>query len=294
MNRLVKTLIYDGQMSLCVIDSTDLVNEAIKIHKLSPLSAAALGRTLTVTSFMCSGLKNDSDKLSVTIVGDGVGGSIRVSGNANLDMRGSIDNPRASLPLRADGKLDVGGCVGKNGRLTVVKSMGLKEPYSGSCRLISGEIAEDFTAYYTYSEQQPSAIALGVKIKEDYTCQGAGGIIIQALPGASEKAIYKAEEVMKNFSSVSTLIKQKSIEQIISEYFGETTALEEYTPRYKCLCNREYIEQILITLGEKELYSILEERGKISVNCEYCEKDYVFDKNDIDKLLKTQRNTCND
>ena len=285
MNRLVKTLIYGGEMSLCIMDTTDLVNDAISIHKLSPLSAAALGRTLTVSCFMCSGLKNATDKLSVTVAGDGVGGSIRVSGNANLDMRGSIDNPRANLPLRADGKLDVGGCVGKNGRITVVKSMGLKEPYSGSCRLVSGEIAEDFTAYYTFSEQQPSAIALGVKIKEDYTCKGAGGIVIQALPGASEQSICKAEEVMKNFTHISTLIKEKSIEEIIKEYFGETTAIEEFTPKYNCLCSREYIEKILITMGEKELYSILEEQGKISVNCEYCEKDYVFDKQDVDKLL---------
>lgn len=286
MNRLVKTLIYDKQLTLCIMDTTDLVNEAIKIHKLSPLSAAALGRTLTIASFMSSQLKNDSDKLSITIVGDGVGGSIRVSGNANLDMRGSIDNPRAELPLRADGKLDVGGCVGKNGRLTVVKSMGLKEPYSGSCRLVSGEIAEDFTAYYTFSEQQPSAIALGVKIAEDYTCMGAGGVVIQVLPNASEEAIAKAEEVMGHFSNISALIKQKSIEDIIKEYFGETTALEEYTPKYNCLCSKEYIEKILITMGKDELDSIIKEQGKITVNCEYCEKDYVFYKEDVDKLLK--------
>lgn len=286
MNRLVKTLIYDKQLTLCIMDTTDLVNEAIKIHKLSPLSAAALGRTLTIASFMSSQLKNDSDKLSITIVGDGVGGSIRVSGNANLDMRGSIDNPRAELPLRADGKLDVGGCVGKNGRLTVVKSMGLKEPYSGSCRLVSGEIAEDFTAYYTFSEQQPSAIALGVKIAEDYTCMGAGGVVIQVLPNASEEAIAKAEEVMGHFSNISALIKQKSIEEIIKEYFGETTALEEYTPKYNCLCSKEYIEKILITMGKDELDSIIKEQGKITVNCEYCEKDYVFYKEDVDKLLK--------
>ena len=174
MNRLVKTLIYNNEMSLCVMDTTELVNEAIEIHRLSPLSAAALGRVLTVSSFMASCLKNETDKLSVSVVGDGVGGTITVSGNSALDMRGSIDNPRAELPLRADGKLDVGGCVGRNGRLTVVKSMGLKEPYSGSCRLVSGEIAEDFAAYYLYSEQQPSAIALGVKIGKDYRCAGAG------------------------------------------------------------------------------------------------------------------------
>ncbi len=285
MNRLVKTLIYGGEMSLCVLDTTDLVNDAIQIHKLSPLSAAALGRALTAAAFMCSGLKNEGDKLSVNIVGDGVGGTITVSGNSALDLRGTIENPRAELPLRADGKLDVGGCVGRNGRLTVVKSMGLKEPYSGSCRLVSGEIAEDFAAYYLYSEQQPSAFALGVKIGRDYTCAGAGGVVIQALPGASEESIVKAEETMGKFASVSTLIKEKSIEEIIEENFGKCET-EEFFPHYKCLCSREYIGGILKSMGKKELEDILAEQGEIAVNCEFCEKNYVFTQNDVDAMFE--------
>lgn len=285
MNRLVKTLIYGGEMSLCVLDTTDLVNDAIQIHKLSPLSAAALGRALTAAAFMCSGLKNEGDKLSVNIVGDGVGGTITVSGNSALDLRGTIENPRAELPLRADGKLDVGGCVGRNGRLTVVKSMGLKEPYSGSCRLVSGEIAEDFAAYYLYSEQQPSAFALGVKIGRDYCCAGAGGVVIQALPGASEESIAKAEETMGKFASVSTLIKEKSIEEIIEENFGKCET-EELFPHYKCLCSREYIGGILKSMGKKELEDILAEQGEIAVNCEFCEKNYVFTQSDVDAMFE--------
>ncbi len=286
MNRLVKTLIYGGEMSLCVMDTTDLVNDAIDIHRLSPLSAAALGRVLTIASFMSSCMKNETDKLSVSVVGDGVGGTITVSGNSALDMRGSIDNPRAELPLRADGKLDVGGCVGRNGRLTVVKSLGLKEPYSGSCRLVSGEIAEDFAAYYLYSEQQPSAIALGVKIGKDYRCIGAGGVVIQALPGASENSISKAEEAMKHFANISSLIKEKSIEDIISGYFGKTAPIEEYSPHYKCLCSRGYIGGILKTMGRAELDDIVKEQGKITVNCEFCEKNYEFTEKDVDELFK--------
>ncbi|MFR6056275.1 MAG: Hsp33 family molecular chaperone HslO [Eubacteriales bacterium] len=286
MNRLVKTLIYGGEMSLCVMDTTDLVNDAIDIHRLSPLSAAALGRVLTIASFMSSCMKNETDKLSVSVVGDGVGGTITVSGNSALDMRGSIDNPRAELPLRADGKLDVGGCVGRNGRLTVVKSLGLKEPYSGSCRLVSGEIAEDFAAYYLYSEQQPSAIALGVKIGKDYRCVGAGGVVIQALPGASEQSISKAEEAMKHFANISSLIKEKSIEDIISGYFGKTAPIEEYSPHYKCLCSRGYIGGILKTMGRAELDDIVKEQGKITVNCEFCEKNYEFTEKDVDELFK--------
>ena len=273
-------------MSLCVMDTTDLVNDAIDIHRLSPLSAAALGRVLTIASFMSSCMKNETDKLSVSVVGDGVGGTITVSGNSALDMRGSIDNPRAELPLRADGKLDVGGCVGRNGRLTVVKSLGLKEPYSGSCRLVSGEIAEDFAAYYLYSEQQPSAIALGVKIGKDYRCVGAGGVVIQALPGASENSISKAEEAMKHFANISSLIKEKSIEDIISGYFGKTSPIEEYSPHYKCLCSRGYIGGILKTMGRAELDDIVKEQGKITVNCEFCEKNYEFTEKDVDELFK--------
>ena len=286
MDRIIKTLIYNKELSLSVMDTTDLVNECIKVHNLSPLSAAALGRAITVTAFMCSTLKNENDKLSVTISGGGVGGNIRISGNSELEMRGAIDNPRADLPLRKDGKLDVGGCVGKDGRITVVKSMGLKEPYSGSCRLVSGEIGEDFTAYFTYSEQQPTAIAVGVKIGKDLTCVGAGAVIIQVLPSASEEALNRAEDTIQKFANVSTLIKEKSLEEIIKEYFGETFGKEEYFPKYKCLCSREYLEKVLITLGKKELDEIIASQGKISVNCEYCEKTYDFTESDVEKMFK--------
>ena len=198
MNKLLKALIFDNELTLSVLQTTDMVNDAIKIHNLTPLTAAALGRTLTVSTFMSSNLKNKGDKLSITVAGDGVGGKITVCGNGELCMRGYIDNPTAELPLRADGKLDVGGCVGRNGRLTVTKSMGLKEPYSGSATLVTGEIAEDFTSYYANSEQQPTAIALGVKIGKDLTCVGAGGVIIQALPFATEKNLIKEPFNMEN------------------------------------------------------------------------------------------------
>lgn len=285
-NRLIKTLIYDDELSLCLLDTTEMVNRAIELHRLSPLSAAALGRSLTIGTFMASCLKNETDKLSITINGDGVGGSIVVCGNSNLDMRGSIDHPQAELPLRADGKLDVGGCVGKNGRLTVVKNMGLKDPYSGSCRLVSGEIAEDFAAYYLYSEQQPTAIALGVKIGTDYRCVGAGGAVIQTLPGASEENIARAESAIAQMSNISSLIETSSLEEILFRFFGMET-FESYEPRYRCLCSRDYIERILLSMGKEELYDILKEQGNITVDCQFCEKKYVFDREDIDRLIRT-------
>ena len=218
MNKLFKTLVFDKEFSLSVLDTTDMVNEAIRIHNLTPTAAAALGRTMTVCTYMSSGLKSTGDKLYVTIAGDGPIGKITVCGNGELKMRGSVDNPSVNLPLKSNGKLDVGGAVGK-GRLTVVKSMGLKEPYTGSAELITGEIAEDFTAYYAYSEQQPTAIALGVKIGTDGKCVGAGGVILAALPFATEKSIVKAEKVMENFSDISSKIETIGVEGVIKTFF---------------------------------------------------------------------------
>ena len=284
MNKLLKTIVFDGQITLSVLDTTDMVNEAIRIHNLSPVCAAALGRTLTVCTFMSSNLKNVSDKLSVTIKGDGAGGKITVCGNGDLAMRGYIDNPQVELPLRADGKLDVGSCVGKKGRLTVVRSMGLKEPYSGSSELVSGEIAEDFTAYYAFSEQQPTAMALGVKIGKDGKCVGAGGVIVQALPGAGDEALFLAEEITKDCANVSTLIEEHGAEWIVKELFF-TDKFNEYHPEYKCLCERKYIEKVLVSLGKKELDDIIEKEGKISVDCQFCDKVYEFTASDVEKFF---------
>lgn len=285
MNKFYKALIFDNQISLSVLDTTEMVNDAIKTHNLSPVCAAALGRTLTICTFMSQGLKSKKDKLSVTVKGDGAGGKITVCGNGDLQMRGYIDNPQVELPLKPNGKLDVGGCVGKNGRITVIKSMGLKEPYSGSCELVSGEIAEDFTAYYAFSEQQPTAISLGVKIGKDGTCVGAGGVILQALPNASEQALMMGEDVINELSNISTIIEQNGIDRLMKEYFG-LEEYQKYSPKYQCLCSKEYIEQILISLGKQELLDMITKDGKISVRCEFCNKEYVFYNEDIQKLFK--------
>lgn len=284
MGKLLKTLVYGGEISVSVLDTTDMVNESIKIHKLSPVAAAAFGRTLTACTFMSSGLKNKEDKLYVNVKGDGVGGRITVCGNGELFMRGSVQNGSAELPLKENGKLDVGGFVGKNGRITVVKSMGLKEPYSGSSALISGEIAEDFTAYFTYSEQQPTAMALGVLIGTDRTCIGAGGVIVQSMPDASEKSLIKAEEIVKSLTDVSARIRDKGAEGLMKELFGDTD-YTEFNPVYKCLCDREYVKGILVSLGKAELNDILAKEKEIKVNCEFCGKEYVFKAEDVAEMF---------
>ena len=284
MDKLFKATVFNNEISLTVISSTDMVNEAIKIHSLTPSTAAALGRTLTVCTFMSSGLKSQGDKLSVTVAGNGLGGKITVCGNGKLQMRGSIDNPSATLPLKENGKLDVGGIVGNKGRITVVRSMGLKDPFSGTSELVSGEIAEDFASYYALSEQVPTGIALGVKIGTDGRCVGAGGVILQALPFASEESLVKAEEIINNLSSLSSLIEEKGAEGVIKDFFGDIKT-EEFYPEYKCLCSREYIEGVLVSLGKKEIDDILEKENEIRVSCQFCLTEYVFTKEDTDKLF---------
>ena len=281
---MLKALAFDGEISVTVMDTADMVNESIKIHKLSPVAAAAFGRTMTACTFMASGLKNKEDKLYVNINGDGVGGRITVCGNGELFMRGSVVNGGAELPLKSNGKLDVSGFVGKNGRITVVKSMGLKEPYSGSSALVSGEIAEDFAAYYAYSEQQPTAMALGVLIGKDRTCIGAGGVIAQAMPNASEKSLVKAENIIKSLTDVSAKIKDKGAEGLFKELFGDLP-YTEYHPVYKCLCGEEYVKGILVSLGKAELDDIIAKEKAVKVNCEFCGKEYVFDAEDVAEMF---------
>lgn len=284
MSKLLKRLIFGGELYLSVLDCTDMVNEAIKIHNLTPLTAAALGRALAACTFMSGDLKNKGDRLYVVVSGDGVGGKITVCGNGDFKMRGVIDNPFADLPLKENGKLDVGGCVGKNGRITVVKSMGLKEPYSGTCPLVSGELAEDFAAYYAYSEQRPTAMALGVKIGKDGTCVGAGGVMVSALPTASEDNLIKAENVVKSLGNISTLIEESGAEGVMNKYFG-AGGYESYNPEYKCLCDRKSIEKIIVSLGKTEAEDIIDKEGSIKVECQFCNKKYEFTKEDVRKLF---------
>ncbi len=279
---------FDNEASITILDTTKMVNDAIKIHDMSPVCAAAFGRTITVSTFMSSWLKNDQDKLSITVKGNGPCGKITVCGNRKLQMRGYMDYPQVQLPLKPNGKLDVGGCVGKEGRITVIKSMGLKEQYSGSSKLVSGEIAEDFTSYYALSEQQPTAMALGVLIGKDKKCLSAGGVIIQPLPFASEGSIRKCEEIMKKLSNVSSFLLERGALGALKELVGEVDCTLE-TPVYKCLCNRNYLKKVIVSLGKKEFDQIISEQDKVSVKCEFCGKKYLFTKEDGEKLFKNGR-----
>ena len=281
---ILRGLICGGEVSLAVADTTGLVNEAIRIHGLSPLSAAALGRTLTAAAYMCSSLKEERGALSVSIKGNGVGGSIYVSGDKALHMRGYIENPHTELPPNARGKLDVGGCVGKEGYISVVRDDGEGQPFVGTTPLVSGEIGEDFAAYFAYSEQLPTALAVGVKIGTDGRCLGAGGVFLQPLPGASEESIRYVEETIGKFAAVSSMMEAHTAEEVLHEHFG---AVQFYTlhPVYKCNCSRNYIEGILQGMGAAELRSIIAEQGKIAVHCHYCNTDHIFTPEETEELI---------
>ncbi len=285
---ILRGLIWNGEVSLAVADTTRLVGRAIEIHGLSPLSAAALGRTLTVAAYMCSSLKEERGALSVSVKGDGIGGPIYVSGDKKLRMRGYIDNPQAFLPPNARGKLDVGGCVGRNGTLSVVREDGEGIPFVGTTPLVSGEIGEDFAAYFAYSEQLPTAIAVGVKIGKEGTCLGAGGVFLQPLPGACEESLKKTDETIAKFAAVSSMLEEMTAEELAEKYFGNVNFYKQ-KPEYKCNCSRNYIEGILSAMGEEELRSILAEEGKISVHCHYCNKDYVFTPEETEDLISRMR-----
>ena len=288
MDVLYKGVAFDGKISVTVIEATEMVNKAIEIHGLSPLAAAALGRSLVAATFMSSTLKSAEDRLSVTLSGDGVGGQIVVAGDAALNMRGYIDNPTCYLPLNAKGKLDVAGCVGK-GRLTVVKSMGLKEPYTGSCAIESGEIAEDFARYYAYSEQQPTAMTLGVKVGKGNKCIGAGGVIFQAMPDADDDSLKKAEDLALSLTDVSTVMETVGADKFVENTFTDYV-YEKFSPKYNCLCSKDYIDGVLLTLGYDELCDTCKKEGKVEVACHFCNKKYVYNKADIDKLFGKNTN----
>ncbi len=284
ISQIYKTLVYGDEVSLAVLDTTALVQEAIERHNLTPVAAAALGRALTVTAYLCSWLKEADAGVSVTVNGGGAGGKICVSGDGEYHLRGFIENPFVELPPRADGKLNVGGCVGKNGTITVIREEGNGVPFVGTCPLVSGEIAEDFSSYFYVSEQRPTAIAVGVKISPEGKCEGAGGVIMQPLPFASEESLSRTEEVIKRFSSISSLIAEKGAEGVLREHFGKELA-DGREIFYRCHCSREKIEGILIPMGKEELNAIIRDEGRVEVHCHYCNTDYLFYQEDIERLF---------
>lgn len=261
------------------------VETAARHHHTSPVVTAGLGRTMTAVAMMSQMSKNDKDRLSVTIKGDGPIGGVIVEANAKGNIKGYPYHPNVDLPLKEDGTLDVSAAFG-NAVMTVMKDFGLKEPYIGQTILVSGEIAEDFTYYFATSEQTPSAVALGVLVDVDYSVKQSGGFIIQVLPGASDDAITILEERLKDFPSLTSLLDEgKTIEGIIESLLGDVTFMGKKEIQFCCDCSVDQMERGLMSIGEKELVELIDEDEEAELVCHFCNEHYLFKQEQLQKLV---------
>ncbi|GAA0748049.1 Hsp33 family molecular chaperone HslO [Clostridium oceanicum] len=289
-DKLIKALAKEGQIRIIAAITTETVNEAVKIHKCAPTASAALGRMVTAGVLMGSTLKSEKDTLTLQISGGGIAKNVVVTSYSNASVKGYIGNPKADLEPNSKGKLDVGGIIGKQGNLSVIRDMGLKEPYVGQVPIYTGEIGDDIAYYYTVSEQTPSAVGLGVLVDKDLSVKCSGGFIIQMLPGSDEMladiVTYRLQEIP---SITEMILKGMSIEEII-EYIFEDMDLkildDTLTPKYECNCSKERVEKALISLGKEQLNEIYKEGKDEEIECHFCDKKYKFTNQQIGELLK--------
>ena len=283
MGKLIRCISLDGDLTAMAVDSTDIVNEAANIHQTSAVVSAALGRTLSAASLMGSVLKGKNDSITLKINGGGPTGSIIAVSDSSGNVRGYVQENVVELPLNKKGKLDVSGAVGKNGFVTVIKDLGLKEPYVGQSPIVSGEIAEDITAYFATSEQTPSVVALGVLVNPDLSIKAAGGLIIQLLPTATEETISKVEECVKDLAPITALIEKGMTPEEVCRHAlrnFELDVLDTAEPVYKCYCSKAKVENALISVGKEELEEMARDE-KTEVSCHFCGKKYSFTPEEI-------------
>lgn len=288
-NYVVRGIDKDKNFRFFVAETTDIVNEASKIHHCMPTAAAALGRLMTATAMIGYMGKNEGDKVSVQIKGDGQIRDIIAVADNKINLKGYISNPVANPPLKPNGKLDVGGAVGR-GKMIVIKDLGLRDSYVGQSELLNGEIAEDLANYFARSEQQPSAVSLGVTVDVDYSVKAAGGFIIQVMPGAEDEAIDLLENVLREAKPVSQLIAEGyTPEKILEEVFKdfEVSIIDKREINLVCDCSREKIEKVLISLGKDELQDMIEKDKGAELVCHFCNTKYNFEEDELVSLLKT-------
>lgn len=287
MDKLLRAVTANGAIRAFVIDTKDIAERARTIHDTTAVVTAALGRTLSAASIMGIMLKGEKDTVSLQIKGDGpIGGIVAVADSRGY-VRGYVHNHQVELPLKANGKLDVGGAIGK-GNLTVIRDFGLKEPYIGNVALQTGEIAEDLTYYFALSEQTPSMVALGVLVERDWSVKASGGFVIQLMPEATESDIQKIEKVIANIEPISTMLdKGMSCEDILGIILKdfEYHITDQTEPRYECNCSRERIERALISIGANEIKAIIEEQGEIEMTCHFCDVQYKITQNELLELM---------
>ncbi len=290
MDGMYNISLLGGQARAILVEGTQLVERARQIHSLSRTATAALGRTLMATSMMGSMLKGENESLTVTIKGGGPIGTIMAVGKADASVKGYVAFPDVELPRAANGKLPVGAAVGKDGRLTVVKDLGLREPYIGMVNLVSGEIAEDFAMYFTASEQVPSLVSLGVLVGE--RVEAAGGLIIQMMPGASEAAIQSVESSAGMFMDISGTMREYHLKGAVTQLLLhlEPEILSHSVPAYRCDCSRARVERALVSLGREELEDMIREQHGAEVDCHFCNKRYRLSEADLRDLLERATN----
>ncbi len=288
MDELIRMIATDGHVKAVSMTAKGLAERARTIHRLAPLATAALGRTLMAASMMGCQLKEEKGAVTLTVKGGGPLGTVMAVSDKDGNVRGYVGDPSVDLPLKAPGKLDVGAGIGREGTLTVIKDIGLKEPYVGTVPLVSGEIAEDVTNYFVVSEQIPTACALGVLVDTDYSVKTAGGYLIQLLPGATDEEIDKVEAGVARLGAVTAALERGlDGEGLLREALSgfRLQVLERSPVEYRCYCNRDRMERALISLGAKDLRSIIDEQGQADLTCQFCDKSYHFTKAELEGLL---------
>ena len=288
-NEIVRAITGDGLVKAAAITGRDIVERARNIHKLLPTATAALGRTLLGASLLGDMLKEEKGALTLQIKGGGPLGTILAVSDHEGNVRGYVQNPQVELMEQRPGKLDVGRAVGTDGTLTVIKDIGLKEPYVGSIGLFSGEIADDLAMYFVESEQIPTACALGVLVGLDQSVTAAGGYIIQLLPGADEDMITKIETGVRSMGSVSSALAEgldgEGLLRAVLKDF-DLEILEKHPVEYRCYCSRDRVSRALISMGRKDLTELIQEQGQAELTCQFCDQVYHFSKSELETLLE--------
>lgn len=288
MDYIIRAINKEKDVKIQVAITTELVEKARKTHNLTKTASAVLGRTLSAGIILAEDMKNEKDSITVNINGDGPVGRIVATAKNNGKIKGYVQNPNADADVReSDGKLDVSGLVG-NGTLTVVRDLGMREPYVGQVPLVSGEIAEDFANYLYTSDQVPSVVGLGVLVDTDLTIKSSGGFILQLMPGASEETICKIEENLKDLPTVTQMIESGfNAEDILNRVMQgfEMKILNKKEISFDCDCSKEKVEDALVSLGTKEIEEIIKEDKKAEIQCHFCNTFYNFDEEDLNKIL---------
>ena len=285
---IVRATAAEGQIRAFASTTRELVETARAAHNTSPVATAALGRPLTAAGMMGVMMKGEKDLLTIKIQGDGPIGGLTVTADAKGDVKGYVFNPGVMLPPNAKGKLDVGGALGV-GVLSVIRDVGLKEPYVGQTSLVTGEIAEELTYYYATSEQTPSSVALGVLMNTDNTVRQAGGFMIQLMPGASDEIVTKLERTLGEITSITSLLDAgNSPEMILEHILGEfgLEILDRLPTRFVCNCTKDRVEKAIVSIGKKEIQEMIDDGKSIEVNCHFCNKHYEFTVEELRELLE--------